>query len=60
MFKNINNEFQRNEYNKSPIAFVISKDGNKSLMLMYDDNIRTCENGVYILQTISRYSKKLN
>ena len=53
-------EFQRNEYNKSPIAFVISKDGNKSLMLMCDDNIRTCENGVYILQTISRYSKKLN
>jgi len=27
---------------------------------MCDDNIRTCENGVYILQTISRYSKKLN
>ena len=53
-------EFQRNEYNKSPIAFAISKDGSKSLMLMCEDNIRTCDNGVYILQTISRFSKKLN
>ena len=53
-------EFERNEYNKSPIAFAISKDGSKSLMLMCEDNIRTCDNGVYILQTISRFSKKLN
>ena len=51
-------EFDRDEYSKSPIAFAISKDGLNSLILMCDDVLKSCGNGVYILQTIEQFSKK--
>jgi len=53
-------EFGRDENLKSPIAFAITKDGYQSLILMCDDYIKKCANDIYILQTISKHSKKAN
>lgn len=53
-------EFNREENLKAPIAFAITKDGNKSLIIMCNEQFIKCQNGIYILQTISQYSKKIN
>ena len=51
-------EFDRKENEKVPIAFAISKDGMKSVMLMCDETIGDkCGSGIFILQTIAKYSK---
>ncbi|MDA7564124.1 hypothetical protein N8731_00440 [Pelagibacteraceae bacterium] len=52
-------ELKRNVF-AYPMAFIISENGDKSIVLACEGIINECDNSVHIYQLIKRYEKKLN
>ena len=52
-------ELKRNVF-AYPMAFLISENGNKSIVLACEGIINECNNSVHIYQLIQRYKKKFN
>ena len=52
-------ELKRNVF-AYPMAFIVSENGDKSIVLACEGIINECNNSVHIYQLIKRYEKKLN
>ena len=52
-------ELKRNVF-AYPMAFLISKNGEKSIVLACEGMIDECNNSVHIYQLMEKYNKKLN